>query len=257
MKTTGNTILITGGGSGIGEALAQRFHDLGNTVIVAGRRLDALEAACAGRENMHGIVLDVESAQGVAKFAAEVLERFPGLNVLVNNAGVMRYERLDRARDLSDAEVTITTNLLGPIRLIDALIDHLVAKGDGAIVNVTSGLAFVPLPGTPTYNATKAAIHSYTQSLREMLRGRVEVIELAPPAVQTDLTPGQSTREGYQPLGEFSDEVMALFAQQPTPEEILVERVQDFRFADARGTHAQVTERLTGITNMVFEQIGM
>lgn len=257
MKTSGNTILITGGGSGIGEALAHGFHDRGDTVIVAGRRREALDAACAGRENMHAAVLDVESAEGVATFASDVLARFPALNVLVNNAGIMRFERLDRARDLADAEATIATNLLGPIRLIDAFVEHLVAKGDGAIVNVTSGLAFVPLPGTPTYNATKAAMHSYTQSLREMLRGRVDVIEVAPPAVQTDLTPGQRTREGYQPLDEFTAEVMALFAQQPTPDEILVERVHEFRFAEARGTHAQFREQMAGVTRTMFEQMGM
>lgn len=255
MKTSGNTILMTGGGSGIGEALAHRFHDAGNTVIVAGRRLDALKAACEGRANMHAIVLDVESAEGVAAFAAEVTSKFPALNVLINNAGIMRYERLDRARDLGDAEATITTNLLGPIRLIDALIDHLVGKGDGVIVNVTSGLAFVPLPGTPTYNATKAAIHSYTLSLREMLKGRVEVIELAPPAVQTDLTPGQSTREGYQPLDEFADEVAALFAQDPTPAEVLVERVKPLRFSEVEGKQAEVMGHLTGITTKMFAQL--
>jgi uncharacterized oxidoreductase len=257
MKTTGNTILITGGGSGIGEALAQRFHDLGNVVIVAGRRREALESAIAGRANMHAVALDVESAEGVAAFAEEVLERFPDLNVLVNNAGIMRYERLDRARDLADAEATITTNLLGPIRLIDAFVEHLVAKGDGAIVNLTSGLAFVPLPGTATYNATKAALHSYTQSLRAQLEGRVEVIELAPPAVQTDLTPGQSTREGYQPLGEFADEVMALFEQVPTPAEIMVERVQGMRNAEAQGTHAQIMGNLGAMTEKMFAQLGI
>lgn len=257
MKTTGNTILMTGGGSGIGEALAQRFHDQGNVVIVAGRRLDALEAACAGRENMHARVLDVESAQGVAAFAAALLADFPALNVLVNNAGIMRYERLDRARDLADAEATLVTNVLGPIRLIDALVEQLIAQGDGVIVNLTSGLAFVPLPGTPTYSASKAAMHSYTQSLREMLRGRVEVIELAPPAVQTDLTPGQSTREGYQPLGEFADEVMALFAQDPTPEEILVERVKGFRTAEADGTLGQFIGNLTGLSAKMFDQLEM
>lgn len=235
MKPTGNTILITGGGSGIGAALAHRFHDAGNTVIVAGRRLDALESACAGRANMHALTLDVESAAGVADFAQRLLAAHPDVNVVINNAGIMRFETLDRARDLSDAEATITTNLLGPIRLIDALIDHLVARGDGVIVNVTSGLAFVPLTVTATYNATKAAIHSYTISLREELKGRVEVIELAPPAVQTGLTPGQETRPGYQPLDEFADEVMALFGKTPTPAEILVERVGFLRFAEAQG----------------------
>jgi uncharacterized oxidoreductase len=147
----------------------------------------------------------------------------------------MRYEDISAQRDLSDAESTITTNLLGPIRLIDALVDHLAAQPDAAIVNVTSGLAFVPLAATATYSATKAALHSYTVSLREALRGTVEVIELAPPAVQTDLTPGQREARGYLPLGAFVDEVMALFAQQPTPKEVLVEAVKFLRNAEAEG----------------------
>ena len=235
MNPTGNTILITGGGSGIGAALAQRFHDTGNTVIVAGRRRAALEDTIAGRANMHAIELDVDSAGGVADFARRLLAEHPAVNVLVNNAGIMRFETLDQARDLSDAEQTIATNLLGPIRLIDGLVGHLSSQPGAAIVNVTSGLAFVPLVATPTYNATKAAMHSYTVSLRAALRGRVEVIELAPPAVQTGLTPGQESRPGYQPLNAFVDEVMALFARQPTPAEILVERVRGLRFAEAEG----------------------
>lgn len=182
MKTTGNTILITGGGSGIGLALAQRWHDAGNVVIVTGRNSAKLDAAIEGRANMHAMPLDVTDADAIAAFAADVVQRFPDLNVLVNNAGVMMYEALDGERDLSDAEATVVTNLLGPIRLTDALIDHLVARGNGAIVNVTSGLAFVPLPKAPTYSATKAALHSYTQALRVQLAGRVDVIELAPPA---------------------------------------------------------------------------
>ena len=235
MKTSGNTILITGGGSGIGQALAHRFHDAGNTVIVAGRRRDALDQAIAGRDNLHAIELDVESADGVAAFARRLLAEHSDVNVLINNAGIMKFEPLDRARDLADAEATITTNLLGPIRLINALIDHLVQQPDAAIVNVTSGLAFVPLITTPTYNATKAAIHSYTIAMRAALKGKVEVIELAPPAVQTGLTPGQESRPGYQPLGEFADEVMALFGRVPTPPEILVERVKFLRGAEAEG----------------------
>ncbi len=235
MQHTGNTMLITGGGSGIGQALAHRFHDLGNTVIVAGRRREALEAATAGRPNMHALPLDIESAAGVADFADRLLAAHPALNVLVNNAGIMRTEALDRTRDLADAEATIATNLLGPIRLTNALIEHLAAKPDAAIINVTSGLAFVPLVFTPTYCATKAALHSYTVAMREVLRGKVEVIELAPPGVQTALTPGQETRSGYQPLDEFTDEVMALFAQASTPREVLVERVGFLRFAEAQG----------------------
>ena len=235
MKLSGNTILITGGGSGIGEALAHRFHDLGNKVIVAGRRLGALEQAGAGRPNIAAMTIDVDSAQGVADFARRVIAEHPDLNVLVNNAGIMRYEDIAARRDLADAEATIITNLLGPIRLIDALVEHLAGRPDAAIVNVTSGLAFVPLVATATYSATKAALHSYTVSLREALRGKVEVIELAPPAVQTELTPGQESRPGYQPLDAFADEAMALFAQQPTPREVLVEAVKFLRNAEAEG----------------------
>jgi uncharacterized oxidoreductase len=248
MKLTGNTILVTGGGSGIGEALAQRWHDRGNTVIVAGRRKDALDRAIAGRANMHALTLDIESTEGIADFVRRLLAAHPAVNVLVNNAGIMRLESLDQSRDLADAEATITTNLLGPIRLTNALIDHLVATPDAAIINATSGLAFVPLITTPTYNATKAALHSYTVAMREALKGKVEVIELAPPAVQTGLTPGQETRAGYQPLAEFADEVMALFETQPTAKEILVQRVGFLRFAEAQG---RFDETLTQLNAMV------
>lgn len=244
MKTSGNTIFVTGGGSGIGAALAQRFHAQGNRVIVAGRRRDALDAVIAGRDGMFAMALDVESADAIEDFAQRIIAEHPSLNVLINNAGIMRFEALDTRRDLADAEATITTNLLGPIRLTNALIEHLAARGDATIVNVTSGLAFVPLVDTPTYNATKAAIHSYTVSLREALRGRVEVIELAPPAVQTGLTPGQETRPGYQPLEEFADEVLALFGQQPTPPEVLVERVGFLRNAEREGRFDATLEQL-------------
>lgn len=244
MKLTGNTMLMTGGGSGIGEALAHRFHDQGNTVIVAGRRQDALDRAIAGRRNMHALTLDIESTEGITDFVKRLLTAHPALNVLINNAGIMRFEALDRSRDLADAEATITTNLLGPIRLINALIDQLVTRPDAAIINLTSGLAFVPMTATPTYNATKAAIHSYTVAMREALKGKVEVIEIAPPAVQTGLTPGQETRPGYQPLDEFADEVIALFSRQPTPKEILVERVGFLRFVEAQGRFDQTLIQL-------------
>ncbi|TXM72748.1 SDR family NAD(P)-dependent oxidoreductase [Methylobacterium sp. WL12] len=232
MNISGNTILITGGGSGIGEALAHRFHDLGNTVIIAGRRVEALEQVASSRPGIHALPLDISDAADIAAFAQRVVAEHPALNVVINNAGIMRFETLDQTRDLSDAEATITTNLLGPIRIADALIEHLLARPDAVLINVSSGLAFVPLAATPTYSASKAAIHSYTVSLREVLKGRVEVIELVPPAVQTDLTPGQANREGYLPLADFIDEVMALFQQQPTPPEILVQRVAFQRNAE-------------------------
>ncbi|HKX88255.1 MAG TPA: SDR family oxidoreductase [Sphingopyxis sp.] len=247
MKTTGNTILVTGGGSGIGLALAQRWHDAGNKVIVTGRNADRLQAAIAGRPNMSAASLDVTDADAIAAFAKKIVAKFPDLNILVNNAGIMSAEDASAKRDLTHAEATVVTNILGPIRLTDALVDHLAAQADSAIVNVTSGLAFVPFPKAPTYSATKAAMHSYSVALRIQLEGKVEVIELAPPAVRTDLTPGQSTREGYMPLDDFADEVMALFAQEPTPGEILVQNVLPLRTAEANGTVPQVLERLRAL----------
>ncbi|URD61238.1 SDR family oxidoreductase [Sphingomonas sp. KRR8] len=247
MKATGNTILVTGGGSGIGRELARRWHDAGNHVIIAGRRDEALRETIGDRSNMVSYAVDVDDPAALRSFVERLLAEHPKLNVLVNNAGIMRVEDITARRDLSDAEATVTTNLLGPIRLIDALIDHLKGQADAAIINVTSGLATVPLPDSATYSATKAAIHSYTLALRKLLEGKIEVIELVPPGVQTDLTPGQSTRPGYMPLSEFIYEVMNLFAQQPTPPEILVERVKPLRFAERDGT---VEERLTMLAGL-------
>ena len=246
MKTTGNTILVTGGGSGIGRSLAHAWHAAGNTVIVTGRTLASLEETVAGREGLHAVALDVTDPQAIAGFAAEITARFPALNVLVNNAGIMRFEDLRGARDLADAEATVVTNLLGPIRMTDALVDHLAGQANAAIVNVTSGLAFVPLAAAPTYSATKAAMHSYSQSLRAQLKGRVEVIELAPPAVQTGLTPGQETREGYLPLETYIAQVMDLFAQVPTPAEICVPNTLPFRNAERDCQFDQIFGMLNG-----------
>jgi uncharacterized oxidoreductase len=234
MKMTGNTMLITGGGSGIGEQLAIRFHALGNRVIVAGRRREALDAVVAAHPGIEALVLDVGDPESIAAAVAELAVLAPELNVLVNNAGIMRFEDV-ASGDTTDAEATVATNLLGPIRLTAALMPRLLEAGNGVVVTVSSGLAFVPLAATPTYSATKAAIHSWSLSLRHQLKDRVEVIELAPPAVQTDLTPGQSTREGYLPLEAFIDEVMARWAADPTPAEVLVDRVRFQRNAEAEG----------------------
>lgn len=232
MKISGNTILITGGGSGIGRALAHRFNDLGNAVIVTGRHMAPLTETIGERKHMSAYLLDVEDPAAIKSFAGSLLGDHPGLNVIINNAGVMRYEDMTSARDLGDAETMVMTNLLGPIRMIDAFVSHLAGQPGSAIVTLSSGLAFVPMIAAPTYNATKAAIHSYSLSLREQLRGKVEVIEMIPPAVQTDLTPGQATRDGYLPLETFVDQVMAEFRQQPTPEEIVVERARVLRDAE-------------------------
>jgi uncharacterized oxidoreductase len=256
MKKSGNTILITGGTSGIGKELAQRFHALGNKVIIAARRQQLIDEITAGKDGMSGYVLDVEDAGQIRTFAQKVLAEHPDLNVLFNNAGIMRFEEIEHSRDLADAEATVTTNLLAPIRLIDAFIDHLTSRADSAIVNVSSGLAFVPLVATPTYSATKAAIHSYTVALREALKGKVEVIELVPPAVQTELTPGQSTRSAYMPLGEFIDEVMSLFAQDPTPPEILVQRVGLQRFAERENRFNETVEKINAFAKQAREAAG-
>jgi uncharacterized oxidoreductase len=246
MKLLGNTVLITGGGSGIGRELALRFHTLGNKVIVAGRRREALEETIGGREGMFAVELDVADPASIEAAARALVADHPDLNILVNNAGIMASEDLGGSRDLGIAEATVTTNLLGPIRLTNALVDHLKSRPDSAIINLSSGLASVPLVSAPTYSATKAAIHSYTLSLREQLKGQVEVIELIPPGVQTDLTPGQSTREGYMPLDDYIDEVMRLFEIQPTLPEIAVERVKFLRNAEAEGRFAQTFATLNG-----------
>lgn len=235
MKTSGNTILITGGGSGIGRELARRWHDMGNIVIVAGRTEASLRETAKDHENIHYLTFDAAHAADTIRFAKEALERFPELNVLFNNAGIMKYEDVAGSRDLTDAEAEVVTNLLGPIRLTDALVDHLKTRDGATIVNTTSGLAFVPIPKAATYCATKAALHSYTVSLRHKLKGQVEVLELIPPGVQTELTPGQSHREGYMPLDDYIDAVMAQFERGDPPAEITVPMSKVLRDAEREG----------------------
>jgi uncharacterized oxidoreductase len=241
MNLTGNTILITGGGSGIGRGLAEEFHKLGNQVIIAGRRSQALDETTAANPGIKSLILDVADPAAVRAFAARVVADYPALNVLINNAGIMRAENLlAQPADLADAEAIVTTNLLGPIRLTAALLPHLQKQPRAGLINVSSGLAFVPLALTPTYCATKAAIHSYTQSLRHQLRGTpVEVIELIPPYVATHLMNGADDPRAM-PLAAFIAEVMQLFHTQPTPAEICVENVKGLRLAAESGRYSAV-----------------
>jgi len=233
MKNSGNTIIITGGGSGIGRLLAQQLHDAGNTVVIAGRNPAKLADTTKGYVNMHALPLDQTDPASIDAFAARVTSEFPQANVLMNNAGIMRMEgTLASRRDLADAEESITNSLLGPIRLTDALIDHLVAQPDAVLVNVTSGLAFVPLVIAPTYSAIKAGIHNYTVSLRAVLKGKVEVIEIAPPALRTTLTPGQENNERFMPPEIFVEQVMEQLQRDVTPAEVLVEEVDFMRRAE-------------------------
>ncbi len=238
MTPSGHCILITGGGSGIGAALAHEFHAAGNQVIIAGRRQSALDAVVADHPGMAAMTLDMADPAAITAFAQALVARFPALNAVLLNAGVMVVE--DKI-DLDIAEATVATNLLGPIRLTHALLPHLEAQPAATILTVSSGLAFVPLAATPTYSATKAAIHSWSQSLRHQLRGGpVELVEIAPPGVQTDLMPGHADNPQMMPLDAFIAETMALLRQQPTPPEICVERVKILREAERRGDYDQV-----------------
>ncbi|MBO1081605.1 SDR family oxidoreductase [Roseomonas haemaphysalidis] len=246
MDIAGNTILITGGGTGIGRGLAEALHAAGNAVIIAGRRRAPLEAVVAANPGMHFATLDISDAAAIRDFAARMVAEHPGLNVLFNNAGIMQVEQVLTDPDaLAVAEATITTNLLGPIRLTTALLPHLLARPKASVVNVSSGLAFVPRADTPTYSATKAAIHSYSIALRHQLRDtRVQVIEWAPPLVATDLTPGQRDNPQALPLADFIRESMDLLAANPDAVEILVERVKPQRTAEATGSFDTVFNRI-------------
>ena len=241
MKLDGNVILITGGGSGIGRGLAAAFHALGNQVIIAGRRAQALAETTAAHPGMRSLVLDLQDPGSIPRFAAEVSRDFPTLNVLINNAGIMRPENLlDQPEGLADLEAIVTTNLLGPLRLTAALLPLLRQQSRSAIMNVSSGLAFLPLALTPTYCATKAALHSYTESLRYQLRGTsIEVLELIPPYVATELMNGAEDPHAM-PLGAFIEEVMAILASQPEAREICVENVKRLRFAAESGKYGAV-----------------
>jgi len=245
MKTTGNTILITGGASGIGRGLAQAFQALGNHVIIAGRRKQALDETTAANPGMTSLPLDIEDPANIRSFVAELAARYPALNVLINNAGIMRVEKLQaQQQDLADAESIIATNLLGPIRLTAALLPLLQKQPHSAIMNVSSGLAFVPFILTPTYCATKAAIHSYTQSLRYQLQGSTtEVLELIPPYVATDLLNGASDPRAM-PLEKFIAEAMEILKTKPEAPEICVENVLPLRFAAKGGRYDSIFQGL-------------
>jgi len=236
MEFTGNTILITGGGSGIGRGLAESLQKLGNQVVIAGRRKQALEETCAANPGMKWMQLDIEHAAAIRHFAAQAAAEFPSLNFLINCAGIMRAEKLlAQQEDLRDAEAIVATNLLGPIRLTAALLPLLRSQAHAAILNVSSGLAFLPLALTPTYCATKAGIHSYTLSLRYQLRAtNIEVLELVPPYVATDLMSGASDPRAM-PLDKFITEVMAILTAKPTPKEIVVENAKGLRFSAESG----------------------
>jgi uncharacterized oxidoreductase len=235
MKLTGNTILITGAGSGIGLAMAEEFKKLGNEVIVAARSVEKLEAAA--QKGLKGELGDVSDAASIKELAKNVIEKYPALNVVIHNAGISRPENLRAGGDEAGAEAIIATNILGPMRLTNALLPHLLKQEDAVVMTVSSGLGFAPLALAPTYSASKAAIHSYTESLRYQLKGTsVQVIELPPPYVQTGLSGEFQKTDPYaMPLDEFTAEVFKLLKENPESNEILVERVREMRFAAEKG----------------------
>jgi uncharacterized oxidoreductase len=249
MQLTGNTILVTGGGSGIGRGLAESLHQLGNQIIISGRRPDALANTTKANPGIVSLPLDVNDPEAIRAFATRVTAEYPSLNILINNAGIMKGENLrDLPSGLDDSEAVITTNLLGPIRLTAALLPHLQKQTHAAIINVTSGLAFVPLPVTPTYSATKAALHSYTISLRvQLAETPVEVIEIIPPAVATELTPGRTPNERMMSLPDYIEQTMQILKTQPTPSEICVEHVKFLRFAEAQGNFDKALQMLSAV----------
>src|SRR5579872_521609 len=240
MNISGNTILITGGGSGIGRGLAEAFKKAGNEVIIAGRRREMLKEVTDANPGMKAMSLDIDSWAGVKSFAAQVAKDFPKLNVLINNAGIMKPENMvAQSEGVADSEAIINTNLLGTIRLTAAMLPLLRKQPKSTVMTVSSGLAFVPWAATPTYCATKAAIHSYTQSLRWQLKDTTtEVVELIPPYVQTHLMgPQMAVDPRAMLLGEFLKEVMEIIKSQPKATEICVERVKPLRFSAEGGQY--------------------
>jgi short-subunit dehydrogenase involved in D-alanine esterification of teichoic acids len=253
MDITGNTIFIPGATSGIGLALALRLRAKGNTVVIGGRRTELLDELAA-EHGFATVRIDTADAASITYAVRDVIDRFPELNVLVTMAGIMRVEDWRTAGFLADAEEVVTTNLLGPIRLIAALADHLRARPGAAIVTVSSGLAHVPLIVTPTYNATKAAVHMLSETLRLQLADTgVQVVELVPPAVRTAIVPGHETSDSAMPLDEFADEVMALLENDPEAREVLVERVKFLRFGEVRGDYDQVVAALNAAVPVTAE----
>src|SRR5262245_35470035 len=205
MDITGNTIFIPGATSGIGLALALALRAKGNTVIVGGRRAELLERIAAEHSGIDTVRIDTADPASITAAARQVLAAHPDLNVLVTMAGVMRAEDWRKPDGfLASAESVVTTNVLGPIRLIAAFVEHLRSRPKATIMTVSSGLAFTPLKVTPSYNASKAAIHMLSESLRLQLADTtVKVVELEPPAVRTALLPGQEESDFAMPLDEF------------------------------------------------------
>jgi uncharacterized oxidoreductase len=240
MKLTENTIFITGGGTGIGRGLAEALHKLGNKVIISGRRKQHLDATTTANPGMDSVELDIADTANIAAVTEKLIADYPGLNVLINNAGIMLID--DAAGKIDDQILTstVTTNLLGPIRLTSALIEHLKKQAKSTVIYNTSALAFVPLALTAVYSSTKAALHSYVLSQRYKLKATsVSVLEIAPPWVQTDLL-NSSEEPRAMPLKGFIEETIKVLGTDA--KEILVDQAKPFRNNPGPDESALVTE---------------
>ncbi len=235
MKITNRTVLIVGGTSGIGRGLAQRFVDAGSAVIVGGRSPEP-------QDGFETVQIDVTDPDSIRRARDQVLDAHPDLDVIVTMSGVMLVEDLRDPSHFAATDTTIATNLLGTIRVIDAFTPHLLGRGSGTILTVSSGIAFLPFPLMPSYGASKAGVHAYTESLRAQLAGTgIEVAEFVPPAVAT--AGQEKVNPAALPLAAYLDEVMDLLAEQPTPHEILVKAVLMHRWAERDGAYAELLKR--------------
>jgi uncharacterized oxidoreductase len=235
VKITNRTVLIVGGTSGIGRGLAQRFADAGSTAIIGGRNPEP-------QDGIDTVRVDVTDPDSILRARDEVLAAHPDLDAVVTMSGVLLTEDLRDPAHLAAAETTITTNLLGTIRVIDAFTAHLIARGSGTILTVSSGIAFLPFPLMPAYGASKAGVHSYTESLRVQLAGTgIEVAEIVPPAVATPAM--AKLNPAALPLDAYLDEVMDLLAAEPTAHEIVVKGALPLRWAERDGTYAELLEQ--------------
>ena len=240
MRMTGNTIFITGGGSGIGRGLAEAFHKLGNEVIISGRRKERLQETLNANPGMTAIELDITDPDSIRAAAATLIAEHPELNVLINNAGIMMLDQAVGPVDDTIALSTVTTNILGPIRMTSALVEHLKSRPDAVIANVSSVLGFVPMAVSAVYSATKSALHSYTLSLRYLLSPHgVEVVEIAPPWVRTELL-NSSEEERAIPLDQFISEAMRQL--ESGSDEILVAPAEAMRANPGPNEHAFVKQ---------------
>ena len=239
MNLNGNTIFITGGGSGIGRALAEALHKRGNKVIISGRRKGHLDAVVKANSGIEAIELDIADPDSIKATAKKLIREHPDLNVLINNAGIMEP---DQAAGIIDDKLLVSivaTNFLGPIRLTSALVDQLKSRR-GVILYNTSVLAFVPLAMTAVYSATKAALHSYALSQRFLLRNSgVRVLEVAPPWVRTELMNSQEAEQAM-PLDQFISETLDVLGTDA--DEILVEAAKPLRANPGPQEHALVNK---------------